>query len=83
MMYSSDMKRVSTKKRTSKAAALKIQAQPVNYPQPGKSTAPLEIRDFAPAQSYYTPPEAMVRTQIYLTRTEHDFLMAESSIRTL
>lgn len=77
------MKRVSTKKKNSKAAASKMQVQPVNYSQAGTSSAALEVRDFAPAQSYYTPPEAMVRTQIYLTRTEHDFLMAEGNRRNL
>jgi hypothetical protein len=43
-----------------------------------KGSEPYVLND-APVAAYVVEPTPMVRTQIYLTRVEHDFLQTESS----
>ena len=75
--------RANIRKPAPKAASAKVEGKPVVYARNAVAAAPLEVREMAPAPTYYTPPEAMVRTQIYLTRAEHDFLMGEGNRRNL
>lgn len=52
----------------------------MNKKKPKTSDEPMMLRDIAPA--YSTPAEEnMIRTQIYLTRAEHEFLQQEGSRR--
>lgn len=50
----------------------------VTYSKPGKATASSELKESAVAE-----PETMLRTQIYLSRAEHDFVEQEASRRDL
>lgn len=51
--------------------------QKASYP---KSPAPAHMREIGPGENY-GGTEPMVRTQIYLSRREHEFIQAESQKR--
>ncbi len=47
--------------------------------KPGPANAPSELKEMAPP--YRAEPAPMIRTQIYLSKPEHDFLQAEGKRR--
>ena len=57
-----------------------MKMKPINYAEPMGETSPSELREVSSVE-YRVEGSPMIRTQIYLSQHEYDFLQAESKRR--